>query len=347
MIEITRGDILKADVDALVNTVNCVGVMGKGIALQFKKAYPDNFKAYQHACNTHQVITGKMFVYPTGQLFGVKYIINFPTKQHWKSPSKVEYIQAGLQDLINVIRANDIKSIAIPPLGCGNGGLDWGCIYELISERLKSIAHDVHVLLYEPCGAPKLQPEIKTKAPKLTIFKAAMIKLISRYICWEDSLTRLEIQKLCYFQKESGDPSFQKLMFKTGQYGPYSGSLGHVMQDMDGHYLCNCGDNENPLREIWPTANAEIQAEKVLNESAPDTQKYLSRVFEVIDGFETPYGMELLATVHWVAHYFDPPAHDVDQAYEYVHAWNEHKAKLFKQEQVRIAWNRLKELGWL
>ena len=347
MVELIHGDLLKADVDALVNTVNCVGVMGKGVALQFKKAYPENFKKYQSACKNGDVRPGQMFVFSTNKLFGVKYIINIPTKDHWKTSSKIEYIQKGLDSLVSAIREKNISSIAIPPLGCGNGGLDWELIRPLIQERLSVLEPSVRVLLYEPSGAPVTQETIRTTAPALTIFKAAIIRLVSRYICWEDSLTRLEIQKLCYFQKEAGDTAFKRLIFKTGKYGPYAGSLGHAMQDMDGHYLCNCGDNENPLREIWPAPGADEKAAKIIEEQSPATLRCLSKVFQLIDGFETPAGMELLATVHWVAHYYDPPADNPQKAYEYVHEWNEHKAMAFKQKQIDIAWNRLKSLGWI
>lgn len=347
MVKLTHGDILKADADALVNTVNCVGVMGKGVALQFKKAYPENFKEYQTACKNGDLRPGKMFVFATNQLFGAKYIINFPTKDHWKTSSKIEYIKEGLDSLVSVIREKNILSIAIPPLGCGNGGLDWAYIRPLIEERLSVLEPTVSVLLYEPLGAPAVQETIGTTPPALTIFKAAIIQLVSRYICWENNLTRLEIQKLCYFQKEAGDSAFKRLVFKTGKYGPYAGSLGHAMQDMDGHYLRNCGDNENPLREIWPAHGANEQAKKIIEEQSPETLECLSKVFQLIDGFETPAGMELLSTVHWVAHYYDPPARTAQEAYEYVHAWNEHKAMAFKPKQVEIAWGRLKNLGWL
>jgi O-acetyl-ADP-ribose deacetylase (regulator of RNase III) len=139
--------------------VNCVGIMGKGIALQFKQAYPDNFKAYEKACDHNEITTGKMFVYSTGALFGVKYIINFPTKKHWKENSKINYIREGLDDLIQVIKKNDIKSIALPPLGCGNGGLNWNEVKPIIFEKLSKLP-DLQVFIYEPAGSPKAE-EIK------------------------------------------------------------------------------------------------------------------------------------------------------------------------------------------
>ena len=120
------GDILAEGAEALVNTVNCVGVMGKGIALQFKKAFPENFRAYAKACQRGEVKLGAMFVFRTGTVTNPRYIINFPTKHHWRSNSRIEAIDMGLKDLARVIRAHGIRSIALPPLGCGLGGLDWG-----------------------------------------------------------------------------------------------------------------------------------------------------------------------------------------------------------------------------
>src|SRR3989304_3391727 len=126
MIEFIKGNLLSAEAEALVNTVNTVGVMGKGIALQFRETFPENYKFYQKACKQDEVQIGKMLVYDNGQWATPRYIINFPTKRHWRERSKIEDVEAGLFDLQNVIRDYGIKSIAVPPLGCGSGG--GGCI---------------------------------------------------------------------------------------------------------------------------------------------------------------------------------------------------------------------------
>jgi O-acetyl-ADP-ribose deacetylase (regulator of RNase III) len=153
MILYTTGNLLEADADALVNTVNCVGVMGKGIALQFKQAFPENYEKYRLACEHGEVKPGRMFVFATGNLMGTKFIINFPTKKHWKGKSKIEDVDNGLDALAEVIRANGIKRVAVPPLGCGNGGLDWGVVRKLIQRKLGEL-EGVEVLVYEPAGAP-------------------------------------------------------------------------------------------------------------------------------------------------------------------------------------------------
>lgn len=156
MINLTQGDILSADAEALVNTVNCVGVMGRGIALQFKKVFPDNFKRYKVICDRKELRPGKMFVHDLNTWHNPRYVINFPTKRHWKGKSRMEDIEAGLQALVEEVRQRGIRSIAIPPLGCGLGGLNWPDVRAKIEAAFKDL-EDVQVLLYEPKGAPSAE----------------------------------------------------------------------------------------------------------------------------------------------------------------------------------------------
>ncbi|HET6568938.1 MAG TPA: macro domain-containing protein, partial [Rhodothermales bacterium] len=184
MIELCRGDILKADEEALVNTVNCVGVMGKGIALQFRNKYPENYEAYADACKAKELKVGRMFVFDRGALIPgawPRYIINFPTKEHWRGKSKLEYVLRGLDTLVDEVRRRGITSIAVPPLGCGNGGLKWREVRPAI-ERAFARLPDVRVLLYEPAGAPKADAmEVRTVRPKMTPAQAAIIRLLELY----------------------------------------------------------------------------------------------------------------------------------------------------------------------
>lgn len=208
MIKLTQGDILKTDAEALVNTVNCVGVMGRGIALQFKKAFPDNFKAYATACKAHQVQPGKMFVHNLNRLYNPRFIINFPTKRHWKNQSRIEDIQAGLSDLITVIEQQNIREIAIPPLGCGLGGLNWQDVKPLITQAFQAVP-EVNVLLFEPAGAPQAAAMIRQgTAPKMTLGRAALLGLMRRYLSavMDPAITLLELHKLMYFMQEAGEP---------------------------------------------------------------------------------------------------------------------------------------------
>jgi len=240
MIELTRGNILTADAEALVNTVNCVGVMGKGIALQFKKAYPENFKAYETACRQEDVKTGHMFIFKTDQMFNPRFIVNFPTKRHWKGRSRYEDIAAGLEDLVKEVRQRNIRSIAIPPLGCGLGGLDWKRVRSMIEQTFSSLP-EVKVKLYEPKGAPKAeQMPVGTGKPRMTIARALFIKLMQQYARHANRLTLLEIQKLVYFLQESGLDL--RLRYVKHLYGPYAHILNKVLEVLEGHYIRGYGD---------------------------------------------------------------------------------------------------------
>ncbi len=162
MIELKHDDIVTADAEALVNTVNCVGVMGRGIALQFRKAFPENFTAYKIVCDRGELRPGQLFVYVQDQLTNPRYIINFATKDHWKGKSHLDYIDSGLKALVQEVRQRGIRSIAIPPLGCGLGGLRWSDVRPRI-EHAFSVLPKVQVLLYEPDGAPQASVMAKTQ----------------------------------------------------------------------------------------------------------------------------------------------------------------------------------------
>lgn len=153
MIEYREGNLLEDNVEALVNTVNCVGVMGKGIALQFKVAFPSNYDQYVQACRAHEVKPGRMFIVRNDSLLNPKYIINFPTKQHWKQKSNIRYIREGLRSLVQTVTSLGITSIAIPPLGCGYGGLAWDEVRPMIEEAFADL-ENVVVHLYVPQPVP-------------------------------------------------------------------------------------------------------------------------------------------------------------------------------------------------
>lgn len=180
MLELKQGNLLEEKTEALVNTVNCVGVMGKGIALQFKQAFPETFKQYKKACDAGEVQPGQMFTVPTGNLFNPRYIINFPTKRHWKGKSRLEDIKTGLKALVEEVKRLEIQSIAIPPLGCGNGGLDWAVVKPLIIGAFADLP-DVKVLIFEPGGTPAAdQVQVSTKTPNMTRSRALVVSLFDR-----------------------------------------------------------------------------------------------------------------------------------------------------------------------
>ena len=343
MIELTRGNILTDDVEALVNTVNCIGVMGKGIALQFKKAFPENFKAYEAACRRKEVEPGRMFVFETGQLFNPRYIINFPTKRHWRGKSRYEDIESGLRALVREVRHRKIRSVAIPPLGSGLGGLQWGRVKGMIKAAFGDMP-DVRVKLYEPKGSPDAKDmPVRTTRPKMTVARALLIKLMKQYARFAYRLTLLEIQKLAYFLQESGMDL--KLRYVKHLYGPYAHNLNKVLEILEGHHIRGYGDTQKPDVEISLLPGAEKAADRFL-QNDPSSAGHVERVADLVDGFETPYGMELLASVHWAAVH-DGEVSDTESAVAAMARWNDRKRRLFKPEHIRLAWDRLKAEGWV
>lgn len=240
-VNITRGDLLKQhDVDAIVNTVNCVGVMGKGIALQFKNKWPANFELYRRACKAGEVRPGRMLVFDAGAYAQPHYVFNFPTKEHWRGKSRIEFIRDGLEDLIRHVKRLGIRSIAVPPLGCGNGGLQWFDVRPLIEEAFAQVP-DVDVRLFEPVGTPSARSmEVHTSRPKMTAGRAAILKAIETYCELGYGLSRIEVQKLAYFLQAAGEDL--KLAFVEDKFGPYSDTLRHALNRMEGHFIAGVGD---------------------------------------------------------------------------------------------------------
>lgn len=341
MIEYTTGDLLNSDADALVNTVNCVGVMGRGVALQFKKAFPDNFKAYKAACDREEVQPGKMFIFERRELVGPRFIVNFPTKRHWKGKSRMEDVNSGLEALANDIRAFGITSIAIPPLGSGLGGLNWQDVRARIEAALGDLP-DVRVIVFEPNGAPDV---VKSKGvPNMTPGRAALVALMDRYLggLMDPFVTLLEVHKLMYFMQAAGEPL--KLRYAKAPYGPYAENLRHVLSAVEGHLVSGYRDGgDQPDKQLELVPGAREDAKALLAGNAEVMTRF-DRVADLVEGFETPFGMELLATVHWVA--TQEGASTVEAAVSRIHAWNERKQK-FTPRQVGIALQSLSDRGWL
>ncbi len=344
MIEYRIGDILNADAEALVNTVNCVGIMGRGIALQFKNAYPENFKAYAAACRREEVRPGRMFVFETGTLTNPKYIINFPTKRHWRGKSRMEDIEAGLAALVHEVRVREIRSIAIPPLGSGLGGLDWPDVRERIEAALRGF-NDVDMIVFEPSGTPDAKTMARSRdVPKMTTGRAALVKLMYRYLggLMDPFVTLLEVHKLLYFMQEAGERL--RLRFVQGVYGPYAENLSHVLTRVEGHFISGYADGgDNPEKQLELVPGAVEDAERFL-QNHMDSLTRFARVTDLVEGFETPFGLELLATVHWVVRQLE--ARTPEEVVASTYAWNDRKRR-FSPRQIRLALDVLRSKGWL
>lgn len=347
MITYTSGNILEAKADALVNTVNTVGVMGKGVAYQFKRAFPEIVAPYETACKSGELETGRVFTVKLATLEGPRYVVNFPTKKHWRGKSKIEYIDTGLESLVEEVARLKIKSIAIPPLGCGLGGLAWDDVKSRIEDAFESV-DGIDVIVYIPSGKPAARDmKVRTQRPMMTSGKAVLLTLMKRYLLplMDDSVSLLEIQKLMYFMQETGYDL--QLKYEKGTYGPYAVNLRHLLSNMEGHFVLGFGDaSEEPGKEIETLPGAFENAERYLSKK-PEIERGLSRVVALIDGFETAYGMELLSSVHWVATHEEVPAKTSAEAVQLVHAWNDRKNSSFRREHIEAAWDRLTSLGWI
>lgn len=303
MLDYTKGNLLESRTDALVNTVNEVGVMGKGIALMFKERFPEASKAYIDACKDGLIKVGHVYAVPSQQLFP-KWIIHFPTKKHWRHSSKLEWIRDGLIDLVRTVSPLGIKSIAIPPLGCGNGGLNWDEVKPLIEEAFTLLPR-VDVLVYEPTSQyfnrPKRQGECS-----FTPARALITAMVGEYLSSGLDCTLLEVQKLAYFLdnsiREIGLEDPLSLDFGANRYGPYTDKLRHLLNAMDGVYLHSAKriNDASPYDHIWVNPPEQHAAREYLASTCAQYLEAIDRASNAISGFESPLGLELLSTIHWL-----------------------------------------------
>lgn len=351
MIRYAEGNLLEADVEAVVNTVNTVGVMGKGIALMFKEAFPANFEAYARACEAGEIRTGGMFVTERKELFGPRWIINFPTKTHWRVRSRMEWIDEGLKDLVRVIREKRITSIAVPPLGCGNGGLNWNEVRPKIAAALGAV-EGLRAVIYEPTS--RYQNVAKRSGVEaLTPARALIAEIVRRYLLPGIDCSLLEVQKLGWFiergVRRAGINHSLEFKYAANRYGPYSDRLRHMLSDLDGSYL----RSDRRLADARPQDLIRFNDDKAdfvaaylgAGEGKPYA-KALAWATEVIDGFESPLGMELLATVDWLIEE-EQAVRTIEGVKSGLRSWpagpdaSERKLRIFDDRLIGLALDRL------
>ncbi|KUJ57575.1 type II toxin-antitoxin system antitoxin DNA ADP-ribosyl glycohydrolase DarG [Chryseobacterium aquaticum] len=338
MIHYITGNLLDSDAEALVNTVNTVGVMGKGIALQFKNAFPNNFKKYSEACKHKELKVGQLLVTEENILSGKKIIINFPTKTNWRLPSEYEYIESGLQELVKVIKDKNIKSIAIPPLGAGNGGLDWNKVKPILEKYLSQIKAEVFI--YEPNAT--VREVLKKERVKLTPARAMLLSVLYDLVRNGEFVSEFASEKIAYFLQKFGAKEAFNLEFKQKFYGPYSGKVKHVLYYLNGSYIMGYSSKDKkPFEEL----GIIMESEKEVNEffSKNENEKYkviANETKNFLSGFYSSFGLELLSTIDFITK--EKNITEEKDIISYLENWSNRKKTMFTNPQfIKIAINKL------
>lgn len=333
-----KGDLFDSKAEVLVNTVNTVGVMGKGVAFQFKKLFPHNYNVYKKQCENNEFEIGDLLVVEDeNMLTGKKLIINFPTKKHWRQPSQYEYIKIGLEKLKTVIIERNIKSIAIPPLGSGNGGLKWDKVKEMLIKALESVNAEVYI--YEP--NKNIQKALLKEKVKLTPARAMLIYMLFQLVRNGEFVSEFACEKLCYFLQRFGAKQHFKLQYSKHHYGPYSGKVRHLMSTLNGSYLAGYDTKDTkPFEYIDILQDGEkLVFDYIKNDS--ELQKIVDETSNFLDGFYSYFGLELLSSIDYIIQ--GKQATELNQVVEQLNSWSNRKKKLFTEDyRVEVAYNHLK-----
>ena len=256
----------------------------------------------------------------------------------------MEDIDAGLISLAEVIRSRNIRSLAMPPLGSGLGGLDWFEVRPRIEAVLRQF-NDLKVVIFEPSGASvDARVNRSTDVPKMTAGRAALVGLMDRYLggLLDPFVTLLEVHKLMYFMQAADEPL--RLKFTKGPYGPYAENLRHVLNAIEGHFVSGYFDGgDAPDKQLELVSGALEDALALLKDEA-EIQKHLDKVSDLIEGFESPFGLELLSTVHWIVS--KDRVQTADDIVRRTYAWSDRK-KRFSQRQIELAIDVLSRKGWI
>ncbi|MCU0326452.1 MAG: macro domain-containing protein [Spirosomaceae bacterium] len=335
MIFYQTGNLLESKADALVNTVNTVGVMGKGIALQFKNIFPNNLKLYHNACKNRELKVGKLFITEEESLLaGKKIIVNFPTKTDWRLPSEYEYIEDGLAELVKVIKERNIKSIAVPPLGSGNGGLDWNNVKQILEKYLKDV--DCNVYIYEPNVS--IQEVMKKERVKLTPARAMLLSVLYELVRNGEFVSEFASEKIAYFLQRFGAKETFKLEFQPNFYGPYSGKVKHVLYYLNGSYVMGYSSKDKkPFEELGLIPDAEAEVDDFLKKPENITYRNIvEKTKTFLKGFYSPFGLELLSTIDFIIS--EKNANTQDAITKELENWSDRKKTLFTNPKfVQIA----------
>lgn len=329
MISYTTGNILESSADAIVNTVNCEGYMGKGIAYQFKLNYPKNNEEYVKQCQDGLFKIGSILAFKE---YG-KLILNFPTKDNWRRKSEYSYIQKGLDTLITKLPSLNVKSIAFPPLGCGNGGLEWGKVKEILIEKLEPYQTNYDFILFEP-SANINRIKNKKRIPKLNASHLILMQLKIGL----NKFNKTRLQKGAFLINIfSGEDYFN---FKAYNYGPYNHSIDVLSRDIKEYQEYYNYDTEQAFKAAINTLVSESVNEKLEKFSQPiqNTIKFLNEI-------SSDKEVELITTILYIVlknHSTTPEI--IPQEFE---RWSEDKAKRFSSLEIERELDFLRNKGLL
>ncbi len=358
MFKVMIGDLFESQAQTLVNTVNCVGVMGKGVAEQFKKRLPAMFDDYLRRCEENAVRLGEPYLYR--DLSGAS-IVNFPTKGHWRSSSRLADIERGLDYFVSHLVEWNITSVAMPPLGCGNGGLEWAEVGPLLYRKLHELPIDIE--LYAPYGTPK--PQLTTEylaAPSQMSLDGKgrrHAKMISEWVVLMEVLRQLQdqpyanpvgrtiFQKICYVVTEMGVPT--GFTFTKGSYGPFSDGVKLALHDFA---------NRNWLQEEtlgrMLALRVASQYERDRSRFADLIGQYQKKIAKTVDLFsriKSTDQAEMVMTVLYASRQIkqSESAGEVEeqQIFDYVLDWKKTWSSDEKKESVASAIRNLVVLGWM
>lgn len=315
MIVYTTGDLLKSSAEALVNTVNCEGYMGKGIAYQFKLQYPENNIDYVKACKSGNLRVGKMHYFKEKE----KIIINFPTKDKWRAKSKIEYVENGLDELVKLIYLLNIKSIAIPPLGSGNGGLIWAEVKTLIEQKLSVLPKDIQIYLFEPSNNYISQPTVE---PKLSTSALVLMQLKNKL----NQFDTLRLQKTAYFVNVFSNQNY--FNFKRHKYGPYDNSIAIISRTIKEFQTYHNVKNTEEAYQILYNKIVSNKVDTKLSELTP----YIEKAVNYVNLIKTNHELECLATIVFLIN--EQKILTQDEIIKYFKQWSDDKANRYSENDI-------------
>jgi len=321
MLTLLTGNILESEAEALVNTVNCEGFMGKGLAYQFKKMFPETNKSYMNACKRKELYPGKLHYYIENN----KIVINFPTKNKWREKSKIEYIDEGMKALIEFIKIKKIKSIAIPPLGSGNGGLNWEEVKKVILNYVSPLSKEIEVYIYEP----SLNYKVSTKvAPKLTLSHFILMNIKRKL----DRFSKFRLQKTAFFMNLFSHQDYFK--FEAYHYGPYSYTIDIISRDIKEFQEFHKFNTEEALNYAYNTlVSKKIQLE------LENFSEALEKASNFINSYSSNKKIELYSTICFII--LNNKEITEEMIIKQIYHWSDLKKEKFTKDEIILGLNDL------